>query len=193
LDDAIPRHEFWDVLAASDPLWAILSDPSRRGRRWDLATFFRTGEREISTLMHQLARLSGVESSIPLNAALDFGCGVGRLTQALATYFASVVGIDVSEGMVAHARRLNRHGDRVTYIANARADLGVVGDRRFDLVYTDLVLQHMPPEQALGYLSEFVRILRSGGCLLFQLPSHKRVELAPEIRPMPRCSAAGGA
>jgi SAM-dependent methyltransferase len=135
--------------------------------------------------MHQLTRLVGQEASIGSEAALDFGCGVGRLTQALAKHFSRVVGIDVSEPMVAHARRLNRHGERVTYYANPRADLRVVGDARFDVVYTDLVLQHMPPAQALGYIAEFVRVLRPGGFLVFQLPSHKRAELAPDIKPMP--------
>jgi SAM-dependent methyltransferase len=185
MTDTTPRSAFWDVLAASDPLWAILSDPSRRGRRWDLATFFRTGEREISTLVHQLDQLARPTQSVARGTALDFGCGVGRLSQALARHFETVVGVDVSETMVAHARRLNRHGDRVTYVANPRADLRALGDRQFDLVYTDLVLQHMVPEQALGYVAEFIRMLRPGGYLVFQLPSHRREELTVDVVPMP--------
>ena len=57
-----------------------------------------TGEREISLLMHEMRSLG-----ISVNQhgrALDFGCGVGRLTQALARRFDTVVGVDVSPQMV---------------------------------------------------------------------------------------------
>jgi hypothetical protein len=49
--------DFWEEAAQRDPLFAILSDPSRRGRRWDLESFFETGRREISLLLYQLQRL----------------------------------------------------------------------------------------------------------------------------------------
>jgi SAM-dependent methyltransferase len=176
------RH-FWDDLAERDPLWAILSDPSKRGGRWDLRSFFATGEREISLLLHQLEGLPG-GGLTSRRTALDFGCGVGRLTQALALHFTTVAGVDVSPTMLAHARRLNGHGDRVEYVHNERDDLAVLGDKRFDLVYTDLVLQHLPPQRAMRYVSELLRVVADGGLLVFQLPSHRRSTPAAEVTPM---------
>jgi hypothetical protein len=32
-------RQFWDSHAQRDRLWAILSDPARKGRRWDLERF----------------------------------------------------------------------------------------------------------------------------------------------------------
>jgi len=184
MSDAITAaQQFWNALAEHDPLWAILSDPTRRGGRWDLETFFGTGAREISTLMHQLDGLPGGRQ-VDRTAALDFGCGVGRLTHALALYFDSVVGVDVSSVMIAHAQRLNRLPNRVTYVHNDRSDLQVLGDRRFNLIYTDLVLQHMPPEAAQGYLDEFLRLLAPQGLVVFQLPSHRRTAPPPLVVPM---------
>ena len=84
---------FWDEFAKYDPLWAILSDPTKAGRLWDLPRFLETGKREISLLFYQLRAL-GLE--IERTAALDFGCGVGRLSQPLAAHFQRVVGVDVS-------------------------------------------------------------------------------------------------
>lgn len=182
---------FWDTLAEHDPLWAILSDSTRRGGRWDLATFFATGEREISTLMHQIAGLPGGPSA-GRAAALDFGCGVGRLTQALAAYFTSVVGVDVSSAMIGHAERLNRRPDRVTYLQNSREDLVALGSRRFDLIYSDLVLQHMPPTTSLKYVLEFLRLMAPGGMLVFQLPSHRQTAPPPLVVPMPASSYRAG-
>jgi hypothetical protein len=51
------EQAFWDLHAKRDPLWAILSDPSKRGRRWDLRSFMETGHREVSLLMYQLQAL----------------------------------------------------------------------------------------------------------------------------------------
>src|SRR5512147_2288602 len=96
--------EFWEDAAQRDPLWAILSDPTKRGRQWDLGEFFETGRREISLLLYQLRQLGHPPSA---GRALDFGCGVGRLTQALAATFAEVVGVDVSPTMIRLARELN--------------------------------------------------------------------------------------
>jgi predicted SAM-dependent methyltransferase len=54
-----------------------------------------------------------------------------------------------------------------------------------DLIYTKFVLQHLPSvELVRSYLSEFVRILRPGGLLVFQLPS--RIPLRNRIQPRRR-------
>src|SRR5687768_5571429 len=41
----------WEQHARHDPLWAILSDPSFRDRKWNATQFFETGAREISLLI----------------------------------------------------------------------------------------------------------------------------------------------
>lgn len=177
-------REFWERHARRDPLWAVLSDPTKKDRGWDLRQFLETGAREISLLMYQLDDLHIVVSR---QKALDFGCGVGRLTLALADFFDEVTGVDVSPTMIRLADRLNREPERVRYVLNLREDLAVFGDEEFDVVYTDIVLQHLEPGIARGYLIEFLRILRPGGLLVFQLPSHLRPahEEIPAVKPMP--------
>jgi hypothetical protein len=32
----------WDVFAKYDPMWAILSNPAKRGNKWDVEEFFAT-------------------------------------------------------------------------------------------------------------------------------------------------------
>ncbi len=48
--------------------------------------------------------------------ALDFGCGVGRLTQALADYFNEVAGVDVSPTMVNKALEYNKKPTKFHFI-----------------------------------------------------------------------------
>lgn len=173
--------EYWERLAQLDPLWAILSDPAKKGRGWTLESFFETGQREISLLFYQLQQL-GLEPA--RQRALDFGCGVGRLAQALGDLFEEVVGVDISPTMTRLARLANRHGDRVSYLENDAAHLHALTSP-FDFIYSNIVLQHIQPDLALTYLREFFRLTAPGGVVVFQLPSHKRPQEGNEPRPRP--------
>lgn len=173
--------DFWERAAKVDPLWAVLSDPSKRNRQWDLPSFFATGEREITLLLYQLRTLGHAPTP---GRAMDFGCGVGRLTQALAPRFAEVIGVDASETMIQLAEQLNRFRGRVRYILNDAPSLQNFGTATFDFVYSDIVLQHLPAPLASGYVAEFLRILVPGGIAVFQLSSHKRDQENAPVRPV---------
>jgi hypothetical protein len=47
----------WEELAEHDPLWAVLSDPARKGGRWDVGEFLETGEREAEETLAAAAEL----------------------------------------------------------------------------------------------------------------------------------------
>jgi tRNA G46 methylase TrmB len=91
----------WDSLAERDALWAILTDSSKANGQWDIGEFMTTGDSEIQTVMDHLASID----RLPMTAgvALDFGCGVGRLTQSMACQFSSCVGVDISQQMIRRA------------------------------------------------------------------------------------------
>src|ERR1700716_2111582 len=97
----------WDTLGCEDPLWAVLSTPETRGNRWQADEFFATGRAEVGRLLDRIGEL-GI--AIPHERCLDFGCGVGRLSQALADHFDHVDGVDIASSMVALAGKYNRHG-----------------------------------------------------------------------------------
>lgn len=167
----LDRHRRdWEELAELDPLWAILSDPSRRFGRWELDEFFATGEREVAAA---LARAEAHGLPRRHEVAVDLGCGVGRLTRALASRFGDVHGIDISETMVATARRLSPNFTNCSFRVNADPALSEFDDATVDLVYSVLVFQHMPTRSTIEtYLRSIMRILRPGGIAMFQLPSY---------------------
>ena len=169
----------WEVLAADDPYWAVLSHPDKRGNVWDADAFFETGRREIRAMLDQLAKL---DVDVRLERALDFGCGPGRLVQALGDHFHSVDGVDITEGMVTRARELNRHGDRCRYHQNARPDLSLFPNETFDLVHSTITLQHIATPLALGYISEFIRVVKPGGVVVFDVPSTSANPLRHALR-----------
>lgn len=183
------HQSFWDNHAAKDPLWAVLSFPEKQGGRWTPHEFMKNGEREIALLFHRFAEL---QLAAPRGRALDFGCGVGRLTQALARRMDRVTGVDISPVMIDLARRLNRYQDRVEYLCTADTGLAPLPSASFQCIYSNIVLQHVPPDVAVDYLHEFFRLLGPGGLLVFQLPSHRESPVAAEIKAMPDTAYAAG-
>ena len=153
----------WEGLAERDALNAILTDHSKAGGKWDVEDFLATGDAEIQTVMAHLATLGRTPTGN--GAALDFGCGVGRLTQALARRFASCVGADISQQMIQQAESLNRYA-HCRYVASSTAPLPFT-DASFSFIYSNIVLQHVPRRFAKEYLREFVRLLAPDGILVF--------------------------
>ncbi len=155
----------WERLGEDDPLWAVLSDPRKRGGRWRADEFFATGKLEIETQL-AAAAARGLPQARAL--ALDFGCGVGRLTRALAPHFQRVIGIDVSASMIAAAKRLNADLGNVEFRVNPATHLSGIADSSVDFVFSHITLQHIPAPLALGYVGEFFRVLAPGGVAVFQ-------------------------
>jgi ubiquinone/menaquinone biosynthesis C-methylase UbiE len=89
----------------------------------------------------------------------------------LAGHVDEVIGLDIAPSMLAKAKELDRSDGRVRFVLNQKPDLSDVETASVDLVYSSLVLQHMPPELAHGYLREFVRVLAPGGVAIFQVAS----------------------
>lgn len=171
-------QQHWTAFGEQDPLWAILTAPGKRGGGWDLDEFFATGRTEVKEVLDVTAT-----RGIVVNAgrALDFGCGVGRLTRALAEHFESCDGVDVAATMIERAVEFNQNGERVRFHHNDASDLSLFADESFDFVLALIVLQHMQPELMRGYMREFLRVLRPAGVAFFNIP--ERFELADELPP----------
>jgi len=176
----------WNMFGKQDPLWAIATWPDKKGNRWELREFFDLGEKEIAGVLNHLTLL-GVP--VPRGRALDFGCGVGRLTQALAQHFDEVTGVDIAPSMINLANQYNRHGARCMYRLNEVDDLELFPSERFDFIYTNIVLQHMLPAYSKAYIREFIRVLKPGGVMVFQLPSERTARETRRTQGVPPAEA----
>lgn len=168
----------------------MLTAADKRGGRWNVDEFFASGVEEIDAVLRRAGE-RGLDP--PRGRALDFGCGAGRLTQAMAARFERCDGVDVSDAMVRLARSHNQHGDRCAYHLNTAPNLSLFQESSFDFIYTTLVLQHMVPRLSTGYIREFVRVLEPEGLLVFQVPSARSTVAPPAAarrtparRPLPR-------
>jgi ubiquinone/menaquinone biosynthesis C-methylase UbiE len=157
----------WESLAQADPLWSICTDPEKRSQKWDTEEFFATGKREVEKVLVYLRELGiQIDQESP---ALDFGCGVGRLTRALACHFPDCWGIDISPTMVRLAEEFHRENQRCRFCVNESPDLRMFRDEFFGFIYTSIVFQHIERKYVKNYLLELARILKPGGIFVFQV------------------------
>ena len=157
----------WEGFAKKDPLWAICTYPDKIKNKWNLEDFFLTGKKEIDTVWKYL---KFIRQPVNTKTALDFGCGVGRLTQALSKHFDSCYGVDISATMIKLAKKFNKFSKKCHYIVNETNNLSVFQDNYFSFIYSSIVFQHIPPKHTEKYLKEFVRVLKPGGLIVFQIP-----------------------
>jgi 2-polyprenyl-3-methyl-5-hydroxy-6-metoxy-1,4-benzoquinol methylase len=126
----------------------------------------------------QRRALLGLIKTIPADAEiLEYGCGVGRWTCAIARRGARVTAVDFSETMLevaANRVREARLQDRVVFIKSdvAGLDLG----RRFDFILGVTVLQHVLEQQRLTQaIQGLAKHLKPGGRIVM-------LEAAPSSR-----------
>ncbi len=92
---------------------------------------------------------------------LEVGCGTGLILQRTARFAARAQGVDLSPGMLEHARR------RGLDVREGEAGKLPFPDASFDVAYSFKVLAHVPEfEQAL---LEMQRVVRPGGHLIFDV------------------------
>jgi ubiquinone/menaquinone biosynthesis C-methylase UbiE len=162
----------WERNAEKDAYWAVLTSYQQEQTGWSREAFFNSGKQEIESLMEYAKK-----SSLPIDFsgnALDFGCGTGRLSQALGTVFNTVCGIDVSAIMIQKAKEaLIPSMHNIEFIHNPVTNLKVFEHARFDFIYSNIVLQHIAPRHQMRYLEEFARVLNKQGWMIVQIPSKR--------------------
>lgn len=165
----------WEHLGKTEPYWSVLTsdlyfiDAFHQSRD----AFFATGEVEVQAFESTVAR-AGL--SFPQNArCLELGCGVGRVTAALAKRFHKVVAVDVSQPHLDIAKNELSKFQIANHIdyqqLNQLKQISTFGN--FDVIYTKIVLQHNPPPVIEFLLRSMLNSLNSGGVALFQVPVYK--------------------
>jgi SAM-dependent methyltransferase len=174
----------WEYLGKTDPYWAVLThDKFRKQNLTDdlVQSFFASGEAYIAFVFQTIRQ--HLDANFAPVSALDFGCGVGRLVIPLARACESVVGVDISEGMLQEARaccnllglsnvRFEKSDDQLSRVSG-----------RFDLVNSFIVLQHIPPHRGELIVNHLVERLSDGGVGVLHFLYHvERCSRRPRLR-----------
>jgi SAM-dependent methyltransferase len=108
------------------------------------------------------AKFARAEAPSPTRRALDFGCGTGNATRALAQALpaARIAGFDPSADSINVAR--TRTDASIEFATSTDSRLPY-GDGTFDLVIAACVFHHIEAAQQPHWAREIARVLRPGG------------------------------
>jgi SAM-dependent methyltransferase len=159
----------WNTFGETEPYFAVLTHDrflSEQMSAADREAFFAFGEADIAQIFDLI--------DIAPKSALDFGCGVGRLTRALVKRVDHVVGVDAAESMLRIARE---------NVPNATFSTAIP-DERFDLIVSLLVFQHIPIRRGEALLGDLLDHLDGVAALhfTFRRPGSFVRRIARQIR-----------
>lgn len=160
----------WDQFGEREPYYAVLTDERFLRDRIDIAKFYATGEADVARLFADIGEPFHPKS------ALDFGCGVGRLTAALTRRVPVVVGCDAAESMLRLAREAV---PSATFVSE-------LPDQRFDLVCSLIVFQHIPVPAGEAIVDRLLGMVNASGVaalhFTFSRPGGTLRRLARRVR-----------
>lgn len=166
-------REYWNERAREDAYFFV--DSRRSYRDPELSDFWEQGEQDLDRLLDSLDLK--IEAG---DVVLDLGCGVGRLTGAIAARAARAYGLDVSDEMIELAR--SKHSDlrNVEWLVGDGMSLRPLEDDSIDACLSYAVFRHIPRRSiTVGYVREISRVLRSGGWTAFQVSNDPRAHRRP--------------
>jgi SAM-dependent methyltransferase len=170
----------WNRRAAEDANYYVAF-----GRRdQDEDEFFATAAAVVKGMEWELPRLPGRD------AALEIGCGPGRLMRPLSRHFKEIHGVDVSDSMIALARQRLRHTPNAFPHHSSGSDLSLFPGGQFDFVFSYAVFQHIPSREVVfQYLREARRVLKPLGIVRCQInglpPTAKQYDTWSGVRITP--------
>jgi len=162
--------EVWSKYGKEDAFFSVLTNPAYHNDQLTAAAkedFYDTGANDAEALQIVCRRNSlELPSS---HRVLELGCGVGRIGQHLAKQFREYIGVDISSEHLALAR--DRFAElKLNNTALNLLSVELQGERRFDVFYSVIVLQHNPPPIMVRLLNTFLGRLNPGGIAFFQVP-----------------------
>jgi ubiquinone/menaquinone biosynthesis C-methylase UbiE len=159
-----------------------VADEARTRAYYDAFAATYEAKRDGRGRYHDLLDDLEVELSLPHardREVLEVGCGTGLILRRLASVARHAVGVDLSPGMLEHARARG-----LEVVEGSATDLPFA-DERFDLTVSFKTLPHVPDLSRA--LSEMARVTKPGGAMIVELynPASLR-HLAKRVAPIGR-------
>jgi 2-polyprenyl-3-methyl-5-hydroxy-6-metoxy-1,4-benzoquinol methylase len=172
IDDS---DEAWREFGLNDPYFGVLTDDKFRKENLtadSLKEFFDSGETHVAAILATLH--NHVTSSLQMDEAMDFGCGVGRLVLPLAARFGKVTGVDISEAYRSAAQdNCTRRGIANVQFLETLTPLLETG-AHFDLVHSSIVFNHIPWHRGKVLIRQIFGLLRPRGAMAIQVMLSRR-------------------
>lgn len=162
--------KLWEFYGARDPYYGVLSTTEFRAENIDAAALERFFSSGVADVDKYISIAEDAFGPLDFTTALDYGCGVGRLSRRLAERFRHVISVDISDSMLTTARE-NLAGRSVTFENAAN-----MGSTRANFVLSQMVFQHIPPKEGLAILPKLAARLNGTGVV--EMPIRHKASLA---------------
>ncbi len=163
----------WTEYGATEPHWSVVSTSAFRSDviEQNIQAFHDSGRNEVENLKRLLNR-TGLDPTAA-QVALEYGCGVGRVTRWLANLFPRVYGIDISTNHLNLASAYFEQEDVTNVKTLLIQSLQSINELpRYDFLYSKIVLQHNPPPVIYLILNTLCEKLNPGGTGVLQIPTY---------------------
>ena len=154
----------WQMWGKVNPYFGVLTDPKYLNANLNddsLQEFFASGECHIEHVYSVIR--DKIRPDFQPVQVLDYGCGVGRLIVPLSKRSQTVIGIDVSRGMLEQARknckRLGTASARLLHVD----EMETLAPASLDLVHSFIVFQHIPTTRGELILRKLLALIAEGG------------------------------
>lgn len=159
-------NKTWEEKAKENPLYGVMSEErfaesSGEPSKEEFEQFYARGREMVAKWIAPWVQETSATDEMKI---LEFGCGMGRLTNALADYHPAekIAGIDISKTMVSHAKAQTPAGIHYEIVS----DDGTFPfeSESFSRVYSYAVFQHIAQKSVVEKsIEEISRVLAPGG------------------------------
>jgi len=182
------EQAYWAGQGIQNPWWAV-DTGFQQGTLSEFPTeqkikFYAAGDEVLKRVLPKVQDLGLLKKdSISQGTALDFGCGLGRMSNALAlSGFKKVKCVDQAQTFLDAAQQsltelagqgvvVGDVANRVSFLKSAPDLLCVQPQSSIDFVHSAMTLQHMKPVLQMAYVEQLCDVLRSGGAGAFEIPT----------------------
>ena len=165
---------YWSGRGETDAEFSVRTNAKFTAEKIDAHRneFYQSGEKDFDTIKAFFHRTGHSVENV--RSAIDLGCGVGRVSAALARRFDRVIGVDISPGHLKKAEAWFKEQSLTNGTFAHLSELAVIDNLpSVDLFYSLIVLQHNPPPMMLELLKRSLNRVNVGGYALFQLPTYR--------------------
>ena len=152
--------------------WSVISNNKYKtiNSQEQLDEFYKSGIESTNYIKNKFEKYKKIFELWAIEKrCLDFGCGCGRTLIHLAMYFDEIVGMDISQGHLDKANNIAKQLE-ISNIKLYKSDEDITIYDNFDLIYSVIVLQHIPPPLMKNYINQLLSILNDDGYAFLHIP-----------------------
>jgi ubiquinone/menaquinone biosynthesis C-methylase UbiE len=158
------NKNLWEYYGEETAYFAVVTEDKFRKESLSkevLEEFFATGEKYVDNIWKVIE--TTFQNNFRPQKAIDFGCGVGRLTIPLSKKCEQITGIDISDKMLKETTvNCKKLGINNVSVEKSDDTLSRITGK-FDFVHSFIVIQHIKPTIGEKLFTRLVEVLNDGG------------------------------